>query len=104
MTTFRLKTALRARYAAATDPYWRALPIRSMRKLLASMFFTFGAVGFATDLLLLNYQSLGRGWFWPMFSGTWGAAAVAIRIKRIRLLPVLLPILVPAYWLAVRMS
>jgi Stage II sporulation protein E (SpoIIE) len=104
MTTFRLKTALRARYAAATDPYWRALPMRSMRKLLASMFFTSGAVGFATDLLLLNYQSLSRGFFWPLFSGAIGSAAVAVRIKRIRLLPVLGLIMVAAYWLAVRVA
>ena len=78
--------------------------MRSMRKLLASLFFTFGAVGFAIDLLLLNYQSLGRGLFWPLLSGTFGAAAAAVRIKRLRLLPLVALIAVPAYWLAVRIA
>jgi Stage II sporulation protein E (SpoIIE) len=80
------------------------LPMRSMRKLLVSLFFTFGAVGFAVDLLLLNYQSLGRGLFWPLFSGILGTAALAVRIKRIRLLPVLLLIIVAGYWLSVRIA
>ena len=104
MLLSRLKATLRARYAAATGPYWRTLPMRSMRKLLASGFFSFGALGFAIDLLLLNYQSLGRGFFWPLFSGTFGTAALAVRIKRIRLLPVLLLIMVAGHWLAVRIS
>jgi Stage II sporulation protein E (SpoIIE) len=80
------------------------LPMRSMRKLLVSLFFTFGAVGFALDLLLLNYQSLGRGLFWPLFSGTLGTACLAVRIKRIRLLPVPLLILVAGLWLGVMVS
>jgi serine phosphatase RsbU (regulator of sigma subunit) len=75
-----------------------------MRKLLASGFFSFSALGFAIDLLLLNYQSLGRGFFWPLFTGTLGTAALAVRIKRIRLLPVILLIIVASHWLAVRIS
>jgi hypothetical protein len=73
------------------------MPMRFMRKLLTSLFFTFGVLGFATDLLLLNYQSLGRGLFWPLFCGTLGTVALAVRIKRIRLLPVLLLIMVVGY-------
>jgi sigma-B regulation protein RsbU (phosphoserine phosphatase) len=75
-----------------------------MRKLLAAGFMTFGSVGFAIDLLLLNYQSLGRGSFWPLFSGTLGTAALAVRIKRFRLLPVLLLIVAAGHWLAVRIA
>ena len=95
---------MRARWVANTGPYWRMLPMRSMRKLLVSLFFTFGAVGFAIDLLLFNDQSLGRGLFWPLFIGTLGTACLAVRIKRIRLLPVLLLILVAGLWLGVRVS
>ncbi|MDD5543471.1 MAG: PP2C family protein-serine/threonine phosphatase [Acidobacteriia bacterium] len=75
-----------------------------MRKLLASLFFTFGALGFAIDLLLLNYQSLGRGLFWPLFSGILGTVCLAVRIKRIHLLPVPLLILVAGLWLGMRVS
>jgi hypothetical protein len=78
--------------------------MRSMRKLLASMFFTSASIGFAIDLLLLNYQPLGRGLFWPLLSGTLGTASVAVRVKRIGLLLVLLPIAVASYWLGVRVA
>ena len=78
--------------------------MRSMRKLLVSLFFTFGSFGFAIDLLLLKYQSLGSGLFWPLFTGTVGTAGLAARIKRIGLLPVLLLILVAGLWLGVRVS
>ena len=58
--------------------------MRSMGKLLAAAFITFGGIGFVIDLLLLNYQPFGRGFFWPIYSGTLGAAGLAARIRRIR--------------------
>ena len=45
---------------AATTPgaYWRTLPLRSMRKLLAAAFITLCGIDFVIDLFLLNYQPL----------------------------------------------
>ena len=86
--------------------YGRALPMRSMGKFLAAAFITWCAVGFVIDLLLVNYQPLGRGFFWPIYFGTLGAAVFAARMRQgLRLVPVLLLLIAGAgLWLAVRIS
>jgi serine phosphatase RsbU (regulator of sigma subunit) len=61
-------------------------------------------IGFAIDLLLVNYQPLARAFFWPVFSGALGTATLAARIKRLRLVPVLLLIYLVGLWLGVRIS
>lgn len=90
--------------AAVTAAYWRILPMRSLGKLLAAAFSTFFGIGFVFDLLLLNYQPLARGFFWPVFSGTLGTAGLAVRMWRFRLFPILLLIIVVGLWLGVRVS
>jgi serine phosphatase RsbU (regulator of sigma subunit) len=87
-----------------SSAYGRSLPMLSMGKFLAAAFITFCAVGFAIDLLLVNYQPLGRGFFWPIYFGTLGTAVFEARMKRIRLVPVLLLITGAGLWLAVRIS
>ena len=76
----------------------------SMGKFLVAAFITWCAVGFVIDLLLVNYQPLGRGFFWPIYFGTLGAAVFAARMGRIGLVPVLLLITGAGLWLAVRIS
>ncbi len=87
-----------------SSTYGRTLPTLSMGKFLAAAFITFCAVGFAIDLLLVNHQPFGRGFFWPIYFGTLGTAVFEARIKRIRLIPVLLLIMGAGLWLAVRIS
>jgi serine phosphatase RsbU (regulator of sigma subunit) len=87
-----------------SSAYGRSLPMLSMGKFLAAAFITFCAVGFSIDLLLVNYQPLGRGFFWPIYFGTLGTAVFEARMKRIRLVPVLLLITGAGLWLAVRIS
>src|SRR5205085_2353609 len=70
-----------------SSAYGRTLPMLSMAKFLAAAFITFCAVGFAIDLLLVNYQPLGRGFFWPIYFGTLGTAVFEARMKRTRLVP-----------------
>jgi len=85
--------------------YWRVLPILSKGKLLAAVFITFVGVGFIIDLLLLSYQPLARGFFWPAYSGTLGTAGLAVRMKGLpRLLPVLFLLTLAGLWLGVRVS
>lgn len=72
-------------YPSASSPYWRALPIRHMTKLLMGTFFTAAGVGFAVDLLQLNHPRLGHGFFWPIFGGAMAAGISAARIKKFRL-------------------
>src|SRR5947199_7069866 len=89
-----VQTLFSERWAAHTiseAAFGRMLPMRSMGKFLAAAFITWCAVGFVIDLLLLNYQPLARGFFWPIYSGTFGTAVFAVRIKgRFRLGSVLL--------------
>src|SRR6476660_7064986 len=61
--------------------FGRMLPMRSMGKFLAAAFITWCAVGFVIDLLLLNYQPLARGFFWPIYFGTLGTAVFAARMR-----------------------
>ena len=99
-----------ARHTISEPAFGRMLPMRSMGKFLAAAFITWCAVGFVIDLLLLNYQPLARGFFWPIYSGTLGTAVFAVRIRArfrlgsVLLLIVLLLITGAGLWLAVRIS
>jgi serine phosphatase RsbU (regulator of sigma subunit) len=104
-----MKTAVRRwfsdRWAFNTSSaYWQALPMLSRGKFLVAAFVTWCAVGFVIDLLLVNYQPLGGGFFWPIYFGTLGAALFAARMGRTSLVPVLLLITAAGLWLAVRIS
>jgi hypothetical protein len=59
----------RSAFPSASNPYWRALPVRRMKSSLAGAFFVTVVGGFAADLLQLNVQPSGRGFFWPVFFG-----------------------------------
>ena len=107
-----MKTAVRtwfsdrwaSRRSRTSSAYWRTLPMLSMGKFLVAAFITWCAVGFVIDLLLVNYQPLGRGFFWPIYFGTLGTALFAARMRRIGLVPVLLLITGAGLWLGVRIS
>jgi serine phosphatase RsbU (regulator of sigma subunit) len=92
----------RAAYPSAASPYWRALPMRRMGKLIGGTFFTTVALGFTFDLLQLNAHSLGRGFFWPIFLGGAGASVFLARIKFPRLVLPLLLLVCTIGWLAGR--
>ena len=93
------------RWASNTSTaYWRTLRVLSRGKFLVAAFITWCAVGFVIDLLLINYQPLGRGFFWPIYFGTLGTAVFAARMGRTGLVPVLLLTTGAGLWLAVRIS
>jgi serine phosphatase RsbU (regulator of sigma subunit) len=104
-----MKTAVRTwisnRWTSNTsNAYWRTLSKLSMGKFLVAAFITWCAVGFVMDLLLVNHQPLGRGFFWPIYFGTLGTALFSARMGRTGLVPVLLLIMGAGLWLAVRIS
>jgi len=79
--------------------------MRSIGRLLASAFILAFGFGFAFDLLLLNYQPLARGFFWPVYSGTLVTVGLAVRMKGLRrLLPALFLMMLAGLWLGVRSS
>jgi len=69
-----------------------------MKMFLAGYFFVGAAGGFAFDLLQLNASRVGGGFFWPVLIGTGAMAARAAGIKRVRLVPFLLLLLVVIAW------
>jgi serine phosphatase RsbU (regulator of sigma subunit) len=95
---------LSSAFPSSFSLYWRTLPMRRMKKLLIAAFFTFSALGFVVDLLSLNGQRLGRGFFWPVFMGAMATGLLVARVKRIRLFPFLLLIMVAVGWGAIRVS
>jgi hypothetical protein len=101
-----LQTWFSGRWAAGMgSAYWQALPMRSVGRLLAPAFILSCGFGFAIDLLLLNYQPLARGFFWPVYSGTLTTVTLVARMKRQRrLVPVLLLMTLAGLWLGVRIS
>jgi len=81
--------AVKTAYPSALSPYWRAMPMRQMTKLLISLFVVLAAMGFVADLLQIKAPPLAHGFFWPLWIGVIGLAAFVARIKRTRLvLPV----------------
>ena len=84
-------------YPTASSPYWRSLPIRRMKTLLAGVFVSASVIGFAFDLLQLPLPPLGRGFFWPLVLG---AAAVGVLVTRIKRVPIFLLSIVVLVWLA----
>ena len=93
------RVILGSAFPRASNPYWRALPLRRMKRLLAGTFFTSAVVGFAADLLQLNVQRLGRGLFWPFLLGAVAVSILLANIKRVR--PILAIFIVAlAIWIA----
>ncbi|MGB7464442.1 MAG: SpoIIE family protein phosphatase [Candidatus Acidiferrum sp.] len=100
----KLVADLGSAFPSAFSLYWRTLPMRRMKKLLTAAFFTFSVVGFVVDLLTIDGQRLGRGFFWPVFTGVMATSLLAARVKRIRLFPILFLITGAVGWGAIRVS
>jgi serine phosphatase RsbU (regulator of sigma subunit) len=98
------RAGLGSAYPSAFSPYWRALPMRHLTKLLMGTFLTFAGIGFAVDLLQLNHPRLGHGFFWPIFAGAMAAGLSAARIKKFRLALPLWLVMVVFAWLAYRVA
>jgi serine phosphatase RsbU (regulator of sigma subunit) len=92
----KLRLILSSAFPSAASPYWRALPLRRMKSLLAGVFFSTAVVGFAGDLVQLNIKPLGRGFFWPAF---FGAGAVIGLVATIKKLPSLILIFIVVCWI-----
>ena len=89
----KLRGILSSAFPSAASPYWRALPLRRMKSLLAGAFFITAIAGFAANLLQLNVQPLGRSFFWPAFFGAGAVVGLVATIKRLRY-PILIFIVV----------
>jgi serine phosphatase RsbU (regulator of sigma subunit) len=75
-----------------------------MKPLLAGTFLIAAAAGFCVDLLQLNAPRVGRGFFWPILMGASATAALAVGIKRVRLVPLLFVVILGLGWLGYQAS
>jgi serine phosphatase RsbU (regulator of sigma subunit) len=92
----KLRVTLGSAFPSAASPYWRALPLRRMKSLLAGVFFSTAVIGFAGDLVQLNITPLGRGFFWPAL---FGAGAVVGLVATIKKLPSVVLIFIVVCWI-----
>ena len=81
-----LKDASQKNAPSASNPYWRALPIRRMMPLLLGVFLLASVMGFALNLL---FASVGRrpildGAYWPLFIPSFVTGALILRLKKPR--------------------
>jgi hypothetical protein len=88
-------------YPTVSNPYWRSMPIRRMKRLLAGVFFSASVAGFAFNLLQLPLPLLGRGFFWPLVLG---GSATGLLLTRIRRIPIFLFFVVVLFWLVGALS
>ncbi len=84
-------------FPSASNPYWRALPLRRMKSLLVGVFFTSAVVGFAADLVQLNAQRLSQGFFWPVLFGAAVVGGLVTTIKRGRPISVIFVVVLAIY-------
>lgn len=100
----KLWAGLSSAYPSAASPYWRALPVMRMKRLLLGTFFSGSVAGFAANLMQLDAPALGRGFFWPVFIGAVLTSILVARIRKVRLLPLLAVLIAATVWLANRAS
>lgn len=88
-------------YPTASSPYWRTMPMRRMKRLLAGVFFSASVAGFAFNLLQLPLPLLGRGFFWPLILG---GSATGLLLTRVRRIPYFMIFMVVLFWLVGALS
>lgn len=88
---------------SASNPYWRALPLRKTKRLLVGTFFLSSIPGFAVNITNLHQPQLLHGFFWPLLLSSITTAILLVRLTRGRRW--VIPTIVLAaglVWLAVR--
>lgn len=98
----KLLAGLSAAYPSASSPYWRALPLRRMKSLLAGVFLLGSVFGFAVNLLQPNGPRLA--FLSPLFFGGAVTSILVVRIKKASLLPLLFLVVIGLGWLTERPS
>jgi phosphoserine phosphatase RsbU/P len=93
---------LRTTHPSASSPYWRALPLRRMKRLLLGTFVLSSVAGFALNLVLINHRQLLRGLFWPLLISSIVTVGLVIRLTRPRWAIPFLALACGIVWLAAR--
>ena len=77
--------AVRSAFPSALSPYWRAMPVARMTKLMVGLLAVLFGAGCLADLLQVRAHPLAHGLYWPTLFVFLGTAIFIARIKRARL-------------------
>jgi serine phosphatase RsbU (regulator of sigma subunit) len=93
---------LRTTRPSASNPYWRALPLRKMKRLLVGTFLLSSVAGFAINIIRLNQHPLLHGFFWPLLISSVSTVGLLLRLTRARWVIPTLILGAGIVWLALR--
>jgi len=95
---------LRTTYPSASNPYWRSLPLRKMRRLLVGTFLLASVAGFAANLTMLDHRAILYGFFWPVLIACVATSIFVIRLRSVRWMILAFPVAVGIFLLAGRLQ
>jgi serine phosphatase RsbU (regulator of sigma subunit) len=68
---------------SGTNPYWRTVPVRRTKRLLAGTFLLSSVAGFAVNLIVSPTRlALLHGFFWPLFLSVFSTSLLVVSLKR----------------------
>jgi Stage II sporulation protein E (SpoIIE) len=88
--------AVRTAYPSASNPYWRGLPLRRMKRLLVGTFLFASVAGFGVNLNMLGRPPLLHDLFWPLLIGSVGTGILVVRLRKPRWIFFALPLAIIA--------
>src|SRR5581483_6918386 len=88
---------LRTTYPSASNPYWRSLPLRKMRRLLVGTFLLASVAGFAANLTMLDHRAILYGFFWPVLIACVATSIFVIRLRSVRWIILAFPVAVGSF-------
>ena len=89
-------------YPSPSNPYWRALPLRKMKRLLVGTFLLLSVVGFALNIIRFNQRQLLHGFFWPLVIASLSTLGLVLRLTRRHWVIPTVVLVGGTWWLALR--
>jgi len=78
----KILDALRTGNPSGRNPYWRAMPIRRMTRLIVGTAVLASVIGFGQNLDLLGHRPLLHGFFLPLVAACSSAGVLIVRLKK----------------------
>jgi hypothetical protein len=96
--------ALRTTYPSASNPYWRALPLRRMGRLLIGTFLLASVGGLAANLTMLDHAPVLYGLLWPLLVASVSTGILVLRLRRPRWVVAAVLLAAGLFWFAARIQ
>jgi hypothetical protein len=96
--------ALRTMNPSGSNPYWRSVPIRRMKRLLVGTFLLGAIAGFAVNLTMIDTRPIFRGLFWPLIIGCVAVCILVVRLIKPRWVLLAILLATALFWFAARIQ